>query len=60
MNHFILEYNMKDKQFYVSGSFGIISINSLLFESNEFHWKEKKLVKDIFEWIENEHPELLI
>jgi hypothetical protein len=56
-----LEYDLKEKQFYVLfNNKTRISIHELRFESNEFHWREKKLVYSILKWLESEYPELLI
>jgi hypothetical protein len=56
-----LEYNIKEKQFYVVfKNGGRISIHELIFEKHEFHWKEEKMVDSILKWLEKEHPELII
>lgn len=56
-----LEYDLKEKQFYVVfKNSSRISINELRFESHELHWKERKFVDSILEWLQEQHPETLI
>ena len=56
-----LEYDLKEKKFYVAiKNSGRISIHELIFQKNEFHWKEEKMVDSILKWLEKEHPEYLI
>ena len=56
-----LEYDLNEKEFYVCFSNGSrISTHELLFERNEFHWKEQKMVDSILKWLKENHPELFI
>ena len=56
-----LEYDLKEKQFYVSlNNKGRISVHELIYEQHEFHWKERKMVDSILKWLKENHPEFLI
>lgn len=62
MNDYFLNYDLKNKMFYITGNnfSGRISVQELMRERNELHWKEPELVEDILQWIKREHIELLI
>lgn len=56
-----LEYDLKEKQFYVLfKNSSRISIHELMFENHELHWKERKLVNSILKWLKENYPELII
>ena len=56
-----LQYDLEQKKFYVYFNNGNrISINELISERNEVHWKERKIIDSILEWLQRQHPETLI
>lgn len=55
-----LEYDLKEKQFYVLSKIGRFSIYELRHESHELRWKEGKTVDSILKWLNENYPELLI
>ena len=56
-----LQYDLEQKKFYVYFNNGNrISINELISERNEVHWKERKIIDSILEWLQGQYPETLI
>lgn len=61
LEDYSLEYNLQEKQFYVSlKNKGRISVHELIYEQHEFHWKEQEMVDSILKWLKENYPELLI